>query len=127
VAGSDLLSAGQMGVKPTLTALPSANSMKSPRAPPLLNEAIADDLALGVLRRMNQPETQPTRHWAPVFVQRKADSGKIEFRLGSTPQIQNRQLANRGGVPATEPTSDLGSSGGSVELLLPPRAASKRG
>jgi len=54
-------------------------------------------------------------------------SPAIEFRLGSTPQIQNRQLSNRGGLPVTEPTSDLGSSGGSIELLLPSRTASKRG
>jgi len=54
-------------------------------------------------------------------------SAAIKFRLGSTPHIQNRQLANRGGVPVTEPKSDLGSCGGSIELLLLPRPAYKRG
>jgi len=50
-----------------------------PRAPPLLNEAIAEYLALSVLRRMNKPETQSTRHWALVFGRRKSDSGKIRM------------------------------------------------
>jgi len=41
--------------------------------------AIAEYLALGVLRRMSQPETQLTWHWAPVFGRRKVDSGKIRM------------------------------------------------
>jgi len=78
-AGADLLSAIQMRVKPTLTALQPDNSRNCPRAPPLLNEAIAEYLALGVLQRMNQPETQSTKPWAPVFGRRKADSGNIRM------------------------------------------------
>jgi len=78
-AGANLLSAIQLGVKPTLTALPPANSRKCPRAPPLLNEAIAEYLALGVLRRTSLLETQSTRHWSLVFGRRKADSGKIRM------------------------------------------------
>jgi len=51
----------------------------------------------------------------------------IEFRLGSTPQIHDRKLAHCGGMPVTEPTSDLGSCVGPIESRLPPRAASERG
>jgi len=78
-AWADLLSAIQVGVKPTLIALPPANSRRCPRAPPLLDEAIAEYLALGVIRRMSPQATQMTRHWSTVFGPRKADSGKIRM------------------------------------------------
>jgi len=65
-----------VGIKPTLTALPPGTSRKFPRAQPSLNEAIADYLAWGVLRRMSQPDTQSTRRWSPVFSPRKAGIGK---------------------------------------------------
>jgi len=77
--GADLLSAIQVGVKPTLTALPPANIRRCPRAPTLLNEATAEYLTLGVLRRMSSQETQTTRLWSPVSGQRKAESGKIRM------------------------------------------------
>jgi len=80
---------------------------------------------------MEQPETQSTRHLSPVFGRRKTDSEKIRmingFRLGSTPQVQNRKLANCGKMPVAEPTSDMGSCVGTIDLLLPPRTAPQRG
>jgi len=78
-AGADLFSAFQVGVMPSLTALPPANSPKCRRAPPSLNEGIAEYLALGVLRRMTQHETQTTRHWSEVFGRSKADSERIRM------------------------------------------------
>jgi len=69
----------QVGVKPTLTALPPTNSKKCPRAPQLLNEAIAEYVAMGILRRMSQPEPQSTRHWSPSFRRCKAYSGKTRM------------------------------------------------
>jgi len=97
-AGADLLCAIQVGIKPTLTALPPANSRKCLRAPPLLNDAIAEYLALGVIRRMNQAGDPIDQALGPSIRttqggQRENSndrrSASIEFRLGSTPQIQN--------------------------------------
>jgi len=51
----------------------------------------------------------------------------IECRLGSTPQIQNRQLANRRRLPVPEPSSDVRGCGGYIELLLTTRTAPLRG
>lgn len=42
---------------------------------------------LGVLERMTPQVARATRHWSPVFGQRKADSGKI--RMSTDPRELN--------------------------------------
>jgi len=135
-AGAYLLSAIRVGIRSILTALPTAHSRRCPRAPPSLNGAIAEYLALGVLRMMSQQKAQTTRHWSPVFGRRKADSGKLRVitdlrqqksAWSTTPQIQNRKLVNHRRMPVPEAPADVGSDGGRIEPLIPPRAAPQRG
>jgi len=52
----------QMGVKPCLKAITPVNIRKCPWAPATWDEAIAQYLALGVLRRMTQQEAQNPKH-----------------------------------------------------------------
>lgn len=74
-----LLGAIQSGIKPTITSLPPALTGKIPRETKKSLQFITECLTMGVPRRMTKHVTQETRHFSPMFAQRKADRGKIRM------------------------------------------------
>jgi len=58
---------------------PTSQQQESPACTAIAERGHRRVTALGVLRRMSQPETQSTRHWAPVFGRHKAASGEIRM------------------------------------------------